>query len=179
VTTRLFGEGIARREDPRLLRGEGRYVDDLGAGALEVAFIRSPHAHARITGIDVSRALDVDGLVAVYTYDDLPDRIAEPLPLLIPHQALTEPRTAYCLAKEVVRHVGEPVAMVVATDRYIAEDAAERIDVTYEPRAARAGGGAPPPGGPPGAPRPPPPAPMTGHHRPAPPRRRPRCRSQG
>jgi CO/xanthine dehydrogenase Mo-binding subunit len=82
---------------------------------------------------DMSAALDVDGLVAVYTYDDLPDRIAEPLPLLIPHQALTEPRTAYCLANEVVRHVGEPVAMVVATDRYIAEDAAERIDVTYEP----------------------------------------------
>ena len=133
MTTRLFGEGIARREDPRLLRGEGRYLDDLGSDALEVAFVRSPHAHARIADIDVADALDVDGLVALYVHEDLPARLREPLPLLIPHPALTQPRTACCLADAVVRHVGEPVAMVVATDRYVAEDAAERIDVTYEP----------------------------------------------
>jgi len=132
VTTRMFGEPIARREDPRLVSGDGRYLDDLGAEAVAAAFVRSPHAHARVVDIDVSGALDVDGLVAVYTYEDLTGRVAEPLPLLIPHPALHAPRTAYPLARDVVRHVGEPVAMVVATDRYLAEDAAERIVVSYE-----------------------------------------------
>jgi len=133
MTTRLFGERVLRREDPRLLRGEGRYLDDLGHDALQVAFVRSPHAHARVVDIDVADALDVEGLVAIYTHEDLPGRLADPLPLLIPHPALTHPRTPHVLAKDVVRHVGEPVVMVVAADRYLAEDAAERIRVTYEP----------------------------------------------
>jgi aerobic carbon-monoxide dehydrogenase large subunit len=133
VTTRIFGEPIARREDPRLAGGDGRFLDDLGAGALAAAFVRSPHAHARVLDVDVGGALDVDGLIAVYTYEDLDGRVAEPLPLLIPHPSLHAPRTAYPLANGVVRHVGEPVAMVVARDRYVAEDAAERIAVTYEP----------------------------------------------
>jgi CO/xanthine dehydrogenase Mo-binding subunit len=80
----------------------------------------------------VTGALDVDGLVAVYTYEDLTGLTAEPLPLLIPHPALTHGRTGYPLAREVVRHVGEPIAMVVAADRYAAEDAADRILVGYE-----------------------------------------------
>ncbi|HEX6338789.1 MAG TPA: aerobic carbon-monoxide dehydrogenase large subunit [Jiangellaceae bacterium] len=128
-----LGEPIARREDPRLLTGRGRYVDDFGQHALEVAFVRSPHAHARILDIDVTGALDVDGLVAIYTYDDLEERVAEPLPILIPHPALTDGRTQYALAKDEVNHVGEAVAMVVATDRYVAEDAAGLIRVDYEP----------------------------------------------
>jgi len=132
VTTRVFGERVERREDPRLLRGEGRYLDDLGHDALEVAFVRSPHAHAQVLDVDVTGALDVEGLVAIYTHEDLPDRLADPLPLLIPHPALTAPRTAHALARDVVRHVGEPVAMVVAADRYLAEDAADRVKVTYE-----------------------------------------------
>jgi carbon-monoxide dehydrogenase large subunit len=133
VTTRLFGEPIARREDPRLVAGDGRFLDDLGPGALAAAFVRSPHAHARIVDVDVTGALDVDGLVAVYTYEDLDGPVAEPLPLLIPHPSLHAPRTAYPLANGVVRHVGEPVAMVVAADRYLAEDACDRVQVTYEP----------------------------------------------
>jgi aerobic carbon-monoxide dehydrogenase large subunit len=133
MTTRLFGEPIARREDPRLVAGDGRFLDDLGPGALAAAFVRSPHAHARIVDIDVAGALEVDGLVAVYTYEDLDGRVAEPLPLLIPHPSLHAPRTAYPLANGVVRHVGEPVAMVVAADRYLAEDACDRVQVTYEP----------------------------------------------
>ena len=133
MTTRLFGEPIARREDPRLVAGDGRFLDDLGAGALAAAFVRSPHAHARVVDIDVTGALDVDGLVAVYTYEDLDGRVAEPLPLLIPHPSLHAPRTAHPLANGVVRHVGEPVAMVVASDRYVAEDACDRVLVTYEP----------------------------------------------
>ncbi|WP_067478073.1 aerobic carbon-monoxide dehydrogenase large subunit [Actinomadura hibisca] len=132
MSTRIFGEGIARREDPRLLTGQGRYLDDLGRDALAAAFVRSPHAHARIIDIDVTGALDVEGLVAVYTWEDLPGRVAEPLPLLIPHPALTHGRTGYALARDTVRHVGEPVVMVVARDRYLAEDAAERVRVEYE-----------------------------------------------
>ena len=136
---KLFGQPLIRREDPRLLRGDGRYLDDLGRGALAAAFVRSPVAHARVTDIEVTAALDVEGLVAVYTYEDLPPRVAEPLPLLIPHPALTHPRTPYCLANGEVNHVGEAVAMVVATDRYLAEDAAELIRVTYEPLPAVVG----------------------------------------
>jgi CO/xanthine dehydrogenase Mo-binding subunit len=129
----MFGEPIARLEDPRLVAGDGRFLDDLGAGALAAAFVRSPHAHARVVDVDAAAALDVDGLVAVYTYEDLDGRVAEPLPLLIPHPSLHAPRTAYPLANGVVRHVGEPVAMVVASDRYVAEDACDRVLVTYEP----------------------------------------------
>lgn len=132
MSDRLVGQPLVRKEDPRLLRGDGRYLDDLGRGALAAAFVRSPVAHARIADIDVEDALDVEGLVAVYTYEDLPGRIAEPLPLLIPHPDLSRPRTPHCLADGEVNHVGEAVVMVVATDRYIAEDAAEKIRVTYE-----------------------------------------------
>lgn len=132
MTTKLFGEPVRRREDARLIIGKGRYLDDIGHTALAAAFVRSPHAHARITDIDVEGALDVQGLVAIYTYDDLTGPMAEPLPVLIPHPQLTHPRTNYPLARDVVRHVGEAVVMVIATDRYIAEDAAERIVVSYE-----------------------------------------------
>jgi aerobic carbon-monoxide dehydrogenase large subunit len=133
VTTRTMGEPIPRREDPRLVAGDGRYLDDLGSGALAAAFVRSPHAAARVLDVDVSGALEVDGLVAVYTWEDLEGPVAEPLPLLIPHPDLHAGRTAYALAREVVRHVGEPVVMVVARDRYLAEDACERIRVDYAP----------------------------------------------
>lgn len=133
MTTQLFGEPVARREDPRLLTGQGRYLDDLGHDALAVAFVRSPHAHARIVDIDVTTALDRDGLVAIYTYEDLPDALARRLPLLIPHPALTAPRTGTPLADGVVHHVGEAVAMVVADDRYLAEDIVDAITVQWEP----------------------------------------------
>ncbi|MGY1803061.1 aerobic carbon-monoxide dehydrogenase large subunit [Blastococcus sp. SYSU D00922] len=132
MTTKLFGEPVRRREDARLIVGKGRYLDDIGSGALAAAFVRSPHAHARIVDIDVDDCFDVEGLVAIYTYEDLTGPMAEPLPVLIPHPQLTEPRTGYPLANGVVRHVGEPVVMVVATDRYVAEDVCERIVVTYE-----------------------------------------------
>lgn len=132
MTTKAFGEPIARLEDPRLLTGQGRFLDDIGHAALAAAFVRSPHAHARIVGIDVADAVDVDGLVAVYTHEDLDGRAGEPLPLLIPHETLTHGRTGYALAKDEVNHVGEPIVMVVATDRYVAEDACARIRVDYE-----------------------------------------------
>ena len=137
--TQLFGAPIPRREDRRFLTGAAGFLDDLGHDALAVALVRSPHAHARLVDIDVSGALDVAGLIAIYTYDDLAGALAEPLPLLIPHPALTHGRTAYALARDEVNHVGEPVAMVVARDRYLAEDAAERIVVSYEPLPAVVG----------------------------------------
>ncbi|TYP86596.1 aerobic carbon-monoxide dehydrogenase large subunit [Blastococcus xanthinilyticus] len=132
MTTKLFGEPVRRREDQRLITGKGRYLDDIGHTALAAAFVRSPHAHARITDIDVDEALDVEGLVAIYTYEDLTGPMAEPLPVLIPHPQLHAPRTGFPLANGEVNHVGEPVVMVVATDRYVAEDACDRIVVSYE-----------------------------------------------
>jgi aerobic carbon-monoxide dehydrogenase large subunit len=132
MTTRMVGARVARVEDDRFLRGGGRYLDDMGAGALEVAVLRSPHAHARILDIDVADVLDVEGVHAVYTYDDLQGPMAEPLPLLIPHPALTHGRTQHALARDEVNHVGEAIAMVVADNRYLAEDALAKIRVTYD-----------------------------------------------
>ncbi|MDU0312832.1 aerobic carbon-monoxide dehydrogenase large subunit [Phycicoccus sp. M110.8] len=132
MTTSMFGAPVQRREDPRLLTGGGRYLDDLGHDALAAALVRSPHAHARIRDIDVTDALDVDGLVGIWTHEDLPGRVGEPLPLLIPHPTLTHGRTQYALARDEVNHVGEPVVLVVARDRYVAEDACQRIRVDYE-----------------------------------------------
>ena len=132
MTTRLFGAPVPRSEDARLLTGGGRYLDDLGHDAAAVAFVRSPHAHARIVDVDVTDALDVEGLLAVYTYEDLEGALAEPLPLLIPHPSIVAGRTAHALASGVVHHVGEPVVMVVASDRYVAEDVCDRIRVEYD-----------------------------------------------
>ncbi|WP_395693939.1 aerobic carbon-monoxide dehydrogenase large subunit [Nocardioides sp.] len=135
MSTRLVGQKVPRVEDDRFLRGAGRYLDDLALDAttLHAAVLRSPHAHARIRDIDVSGVLDVEGVHAVYTYDDLTGPMAEPLPLLIPHPALTHGRTQYALAKDEVNYVGEAIAFVVADDRYVAEDAVSRIRVDLEP----------------------------------------------
>ena len=132
MTTAMFGAPVQRREDPRLVTGNGRYLDDLGQGALAAAFVRSPYAHARILDIDVTDAIEVPGVIAIYTHEDLDGHTAERLPLLIPHPSLTNPMTGYCLAPEVVNHVGEAIVMVVATDRYVAEDTCERITVDHD-----------------------------------------------
>ena len=134
MTTKLFGARVQRVEDQRFLRGGGRYADDIAVSpdTLHAAVLRSPHAHARIVDIDVEQVLDLDGVHAVWTYDDLTGPMAEPLPLLIPHPALTHGRTQYALAKDEVNYVGEAIAFVVADDRYVAEDAVDRIRVDYE-----------------------------------------------
>jgi carbon-monoxide dehydrogenase large subunit len=134
VTTRWFGARVQRVEDDRLLRGAGRFTDDInenGQRALEGCFVRSPHAHARIRGIDLDAARALPGVVAVYAAADLPFGQLD-LPLLIPHPNLTHGRTQKCLAADVVRYAGEAVAFVVAESRYIAEDAAELVEVEYE-----------------------------------------------
>lgn len=137
MTTRLTGTPVQRTEDRRLLTGTGRFVDDVlvGPGTLHAAVLRSPHAHARIVDIDVDAVLDLEGVHLVWTHEDLAALsapLADPLPLLIPHPALTHGRTQHALAREEVNHVGEAVAFVVADDRYVAEDAVERIRVTWE-----------------------------------------------
>ncbi len=132
MTATLFGTRVLRREDERLVTGHGRYVDDFDSAACGVAFVRSAYAHARVLDIDVSGALGIDGVVAIYTYEDLPPLVAAPLPVLIPHPDLFAARTGYPLVKDVARYTGEPVVMVVARDRYIAEDAVGAITVTYE-----------------------------------------------
>ncbi len=137
MATRYFGERIKRNEDPRLLTGRGTFVDDVQLpGLLHAAILRSPHAHARLGHIDTRRAATLPGVVAVYTHADLPKALQEPLPKLIPHPALVHHKCQYALATTKVRHVGEPVTFVVATSRYIAEDAVDLIEVDYEPLAA-------------------------------------------
>jgi len=132
VTTRWFGERVHRREDARLLRGAGRFTDDVGEQALEGCFVRSPYAHARVLTVDASAARRHPGVHAVYTARDLPFGERD-LPLLIPHPALTHGRTQRCLAGSTVRYAGEAVAFVVADNRYVAEDAADLVEVEYEP----------------------------------------------
>ncbi|MGF1598440.1 MAG: aerobic carbon-monoxide dehydrogenase large subunit [Acidimicrobiales bacterium] len=135
MTTRAFGQRIRRNEDRRLLTGHGSFTDDVGPHAWALVMVRSPYAAARIVSIDTSAAAALDGVVAVWTHDDLPGRLAEPLPLLIPHPSLTHPRTQDVLARDRVHHVGQAVAAILAVDRYVGEDAAELVEVEYEHQA--------------------------------------------
>ena len=110
MTTRWFGARVQRAEDDRLLRGRGRFTDDIDEGALESVLVRSPYAHARIRSIDVSAARAMPGVFAVYTAQDLPFGGTD-LPILIPHPSLTHGRTQRCLASEVVAEmVGQEAA---------------------------------------------------------------------
>ena len=137
MSTRIFGSGIRRREDPRLITGSATYTDDLTLPRMvHAAMIRSPHAHARITSIDTSRAAAAPGVVAVYTHADTEGAVAPaPCAWLLPDSDL-KIADYHCLAKDVVRYVGDIVAVVVAESRYAAEDALELIDVGYEPLPA-------------------------------------------
>jgi 2-furoyl-CoA dehydrogenase large subunit len=127
-----IGRPIERREDATLLTGTGRYADDLGTspGTLHAAFLRSPYAHARVRGIDVASALSMLGVRAVLTGADV-KRWAAPFVV-----GVKAPMEHWCLAVDKVRYAGEPVAVVVAEDRYLAEDALELIKVDYEPLPA-------------------------------------------
>jgi carbon-monoxide dehydrogenase large subunit len=130
------GRPLERIEDDRLLRGLGAYVDDLVApGDLHVAFVRSVHANARIVAIDVREARKLSGVRTVWTGHDIGD-LNRPLPLLGPHPDLIAPRTQHPLATERVRYVGEAIVMIVAESRYRAEDAAELVNIEYEPLTA-------------------------------------------
>ena len=128
-----IGASLKRLEDPRLLAGHGCYVADVHlAGMLEAAIVRSTRAHAQIRRIDTRAALVLPGVVAVLTFADIAAR-ARPIPMrLSPLPELTC-GLQYPLAGERVRYVGEPIAVVAAESRYLAEDALELIEVEYEP----------------------------------------------
>jgi len=137
MATRYFGERIKRNEDPRLLTGQGLYVDDVDLpNMLHAAFLRSPYAHAMINRIDVSQALQREGVVAIYTASDLGD-YWKPGPLLVSPPPVAgiifNEKTQVPLAKDKVKFAGEPIAMVLAESRYIAEDALADMQVDYEP----------------------------------------------
>jgi carbon-monoxide dehydrogenase large subunit len=136
MSTRIFGSGIRRREDPRLITGTATYTDDLTLpDMLHAAMLRSPHAHARIKRVDVSRARNAPGVVAAFTGADI-DRL-KPMPCawLLPNSNLKV--AAYqCIGKDTVRYVGDIVAVVVAETAYQAHDALELIDVDYQPLPA-------------------------------------------
>jgi len=139
------GRDLRRFEDERFVQGRGRYVDDIHPpGSLHAAVLRSPYAHARITGIDTRAAAGLSGVAGVFTFADL-GRCAKPIPVrLCPDPAL-EHFLQYPLAREHVRYAGEPVALVVAESRARAEDALAAIEVDYDPLAVAADARAPPP----------------------------------
>src|SRR5882672_2302031 len=133
MSTRTFGARIERNIDPKLLRGEGAFVDDIPlTGVLHAAFLRSPHARARFKIVDTAAAKRRHGVVAVYTCDGI-GVLDRAMPLLIPHPCMTNPQTQRPLARDDVYYVGQTIAMVVAVDRYSAEDGAGLIDIDYEP----------------------------------------------
>jgi 2-furoyl-CoA dehydrogenase large subunit len=130
--TGQLGKRMLRKEDPALLSGRGRYADDLpvAVGTLHAHVVRSPHAHAEIRGIDTATALAHDGVWAVITGEDV-RKLSDPF-----LTAIKTPVQQWALAVERVRYVGEPVALIVAESRYIAEDAAELIAIDYAPLEA-------------------------------------------
>src|SRR5271166_6084780 len=139
MLAKSLGVATVRKEDPALLSGRGRFADDLPVpvGTLHAHVVRSPHAHAKIVRIDASDALSRDGVWAVLTGEDVRS-LSDPFLI-----ALKAPIDQWSLAVERVRYVGEPVALVVADSRYLAEDAAEIVRIEYEameavlePRAA-------------------------------------------
>src|SRR6266481_3854994 len=133
ATERLFGSSIKRREDPRLITGRGVFVDDVKLpGTTYASFVRSPHAHARILGIDSSAARKLPGVVAVYTGKDLSAGGVKSLPVgwLLPDIKLP-PHLP--LAVDRARYMGDAVAVVIAESPYVARDAADLVEVDYEP----------------------------------------------
>ena len=134
MTSRTFGNRVGRIEDPALLRGTGRFIDDIGFPELaHAAFVRSPHGHAAILEIDKSAALAVPGVFAVFTAADFaPHLKIDRLIVGLPSPAYRQDMNRPVLAKDEVVHVGEPIAIVVAKNRYVAEDAAALVNVDYE-----------------------------------------------
>jgi aerobic carbon-monoxide dehydrogenase large subunit len=131
-----IGAPIRRREDFRLLTGRATFTDDIKfPQMLHAAILRSPHAHARITAIDAAKAQAIPGVVAVLTFADIAS-LAKPIPIRLYPLPGLQRFLQYPLAQDKVRYVGDPIAVVVAESRYIAEDGVDAVDVTYEPLTA-------------------------------------------
>lgn len=129
---KLFGKPLRRMEDPKFITGSGMYLDDLRLpDVLYASFVRSPYAHAKIVRVDASAALQVRGVVAVLLGSDFEGKVTD-IPT-VPTNSETKGTIRKILASEVVRHVGEPIAMILAEDRYSAEDALEAVQVEYDP----------------------------------------------
>ncbi|MFB6090608.1 MAG: xanthine dehydrogenase family protein molybdopterin-binding subunit, partial [Halobellus sp.] len=121
-----MGEEVTRKEDKRFITGRGNYVDDIKKpGMLHCEIVRSPHAHARIEDIDTSRALDLDGVVAVLTAEDLLEHDLATMPTLMDD-------TQDVLVNDKVKFQSQEVAAVIAEDRYTAKDGAEKVEVEYD-----------------------------------------------
>ncbi|MGD9701010.1 MAG: xanthine dehydrogenase family protein molybdopterin-binding subunit [Acidimicrobiia bacterium] len=136
---RYIGQSVKRREDPRLLTGRGRYVDDVQTpGTLHVAFVRSNVARGDITALDISEALRVPGVEAIYTGADLNPLCQQFWATMTGPPVAMGGQTPYppgsVLAQDDVRYVGDPIAVVIASSRYVAEDAADLVVVDIEPR---------------------------------------------
>ena len=138
MTASYIGAPIRRKEDRRFLTGRGQFVDDVRLpNALHAAIVRSPHAHARILSIDTGPALEMPGVVAAYTFEDIAATV-EPRQIPVRLRAYSDLMKflQYPLAHGKVHYVGDPVAVVLAESRYLAEDGAEAVDVAYEPLPA-------------------------------------------
>jgi len=135
---KVIGRAVPRLEDEPLLKGEGRFIDDIRLpGMLHAAFVRSPHAHAGVRRIDKAAALALPGVHAVFTRADLlPHLATEFMVVGLPSASYKQDLNRPALAGDEVVHVGQAVAMVVADDRYIAEDAAALVDIDYAPLQA-------------------------------------------
>jgi carbon-monoxide dehydrogenase large subunit len=134
VSTKTIGQRTARLEDPALLRGKARFVDDIHIdGTLHAAFVRSPHAHAKINSINSSQAVSIPGVVAILTRDDIravaqTDRLV----VALPDRSYKQQHHRYVLAGDETVYVGEPIAMVIAADPYVAEDAVSLVEIDYD-----------------------------------------------
>ena len=133
MPTKLVGQAIKRREDPRLITGQGTFLDDIKLpGMTHACVLRSPYAHAKIKSIDTSKAKSHPGVVAVFTGEDMLD--LNPLPCAWQAgRVKNNVNTPRVLAVGEVHFAGDPVALVIAEDRYIARDACDLIEVEYEP----------------------------------------------
>src|SRR5438105_782757 len=132
--SQMVGASIKRREDPELVTGTGSFVDDLPqTGLAYMSIVRSPEPHARIVSIETSRAREADGVVAIFTGKDLRADFQAPMPVTPTFVPDKKAPDQYPIATDKVRYVGEPVAIVLATSKAAAEDAAERVEVRYQP----------------------------------------------
>ena len=135
---KFIGAKVRRREDPALITGQGTYVADICLPkVVTMALVRSPYAHAKVKGVDISKAISISGVVGIYTASDINPSLAKPLPVVWDVISGTFKKKyeqqRFPLADGRVRHVGDPVAVVVAESAYIAADAVDAVDVSYEP----------------------------------------------
>ncbi len=131
---KLVGQPLKRIEDPRLLAGAGSYLEDLKESKMVFAeFVRSTYPHAKIKSVDTSKVENVVGFVAIFTWKDFEGKVNQ---LPIPEEHKAPIPEIFCLAKDKVRFVGEPVALILAEERYLAEDLVSLVEIDYEPLEA-------------------------------------------